>query len=575
MTQPIRISVLGGFTLEVGGANRTARVPRKLATLLGVLAISRERGIGRDRLLDLIWSDGDPERARHALTQSLYAIRRLLGDAEALIGTSQLSLNFGLVATDIEALERGMSARDHESVLEVWRGVPLEGFTTGASEAVERWLDQQRALYRQRLTSFLDHQGKALVDSGQSGEAVKLYRRRAALDATDAMGAMLLMRALAAAGDTPAALQHGSVYAHLVRRELDMDPDPAVADLVRELEQANSDVAVPQLAVQRFRRSIVSSGFVWNRLWGRWRVAYHARRTRWWRGVFRRAAFTSITVVLALLAFAHYGTVQKERAVNPHAVAVVPFRVDGLASELGFLRTGVVDLLSAALAARDTVPVTEPGRVLQVWRRDEGMRRWPSWPSTAWPMHIRRSLGSGRFVTGAVIGNSSQLIVQASLTNGTTGEVEATASVHGPLDALPNLTNRLATLLVADAAGVADAMRESPDVDPGALRRYIKALAAQRAGNDASAQSLLAAALQRDSTMAAAAVELAHVSNRMGDFEARDRALALSVRWHTRLATRERRLLATLLPSEACADSGYARLARGARLCGTARTPYD
>lgn len=574
MTQPIRISVLGGFTLEVGGANRTARVPRKLATLLGVLAISRERGIGRDRLLDLIWSDCDPERARHALTQSLYAIRRLLGDAEALIGTSQLSLNFGLVATDIEALERGMSARDHESVLEVWRGAPLEGFTTGASEAVERWLDQQRALYRQRLTSFLDHQGKALVDLGQSGEAVKLYRRRAALDATDAVGAMLLMRALAAAGDTPAALQHGSVYAHLVRRELDMDPDPAVAHVVQELEQANSDAAVPQPSEHRVRR-VGSGGGVWNRLRSRWRVAYHARRARWWRDVFQRAAFTSITVVLALLAFAHYGTVQKERAVNPHAVAVVPFRVDGLASELGFLRTGVVDLLSAALAARDTVPVTEPGRVLQVWQRDEGVKRWPSWPSTAWPMYVRRSLGSGRFVTGAVIGNASQLIVQASLTNGTTGEVEATASVHGPLDALPNLTNRLATLLVADAAGVADAMRESPDVDPGALRRYIKALAAQRAGNDVSAQSLLAAALQRDSTMAAAAVELAHVSSRMGDFEARDRALALSVRWHTGLATRERRLLATLLPSEACADSGYARLALGARLCGTARTPYD
>jgi DNA-binding SARP family transcriptional activator len=567
MTQPIRISVLGGFTLEIDGVNRTASVQRKLAAVLAVLAISRERGIGRDRLVDLIWPDADVDRARHALTQSLYAIRRTLGDAAAIVGSSQVALNADVVATDIEALERALSDGDHRLVLELWRGVPLEGVTTGASEELERWLDEARGRYRQRLTAFLDSSGKSLIETGDTAAAVLLFRRRASLDPLDAVGAMALMRALAAAGDTPGALQHQRLYADLVRHELELEPDPRVATLGAELEQARQAVASPPVQPDPGPGAPALQG-VRGRLRSLWRSAFDARRLRWWRVLVRRAAYTSTAAVVVMLAVARYGTVQQERALNPLAVSVIPFRVDGVAPELRFLRTGLVDLLSVAFTERDTVPVTDPGRVLLAWEKEDGMRRWPSSPAMAWPAGTRRSLGSGRFVTGAVIGNAAQLIVQASLTNGVTGEVEATASAHGPLDSLPRLVARLATRLVAAAAGAAEAVHGTPDVDPEALRRYLKAVVAQRLGEDTRAQTYLAAALQADSTFAAAAVALAEVSGRTGDMAARDVALALAVRWYDRLAQRDRVQLAALLPAEACTDSGYARLAPGARLCG-------
>ncbi|HEY6830200.1 MAG TPA: hypothetical protein VI259_25280, partial [Gemmatimonadaceae bacterium] len=52
---------------------------RRLLAILSILAAAGERGVTRDKLLSLLWADGDAEKSRHALTQSLYHIRKVLG----------------------------------------------------------------------------------------------------------------------------------------------------------------------------------------------------------------------------------------------------------------------------------------------------------------------------------------------------------------------------------------------------------------------------------------------------------------------------------------------------------------
>ncbi len=52
---------------------------RRLLAILTVLSTVGERGITRDKLLALLWSEGEPERSRHALTQSLYNISKARG----------------------------------------------------------------------------------------------------------------------------------------------------------------------------------------------------------------------------------------------------------------------------------------------------------------------------------------------------------------------------------------------------------------------------------------------------------------------------------------------------------------
>ena len=83
---PFRLRTFGGLSLtgESGPVTGAATQRRKLA-LLAVLATAGERGVSRDRLLALFWPESDAERARHSLTQSLFALRREL-DAAGFAG---------------------------------------------------------------------------------------------------------------------------------------------------------------------------------------------------------------------------------------------------------------------------------------------------------------------------------------------------------------------------------------------------------------------------------------------------------------------------------------------------------
>jgi serine/threonine-protein kinase len=70
---------------------------------------------------------------------------------------------------------------------------------------------------------------------------VTLWRRLAARDALSSRVALRLMRALAAAGDAGAAVQHARVHEMLLREELNIPPDPAVVSLVRQLQAVRVD----------------------------------------------------------------------------------------------------------------------------------------------------------------------------------------------------------------------------------------------------------------------------------------------------------------------------------------------
>lgn len=537
MSQPVVISVLGGFSVVVDGVARGPAIARRLAAILGALALGGERGIARERLLALLWPDADADRGRHALTQSLYALRRLLGVDDAILGTAHLALNPERVATDVGALERAMQGGDLEMVLRLAAGDVLEGFLVGGAPEFDRWLDEQRAATRQRVAGFLDAHARARLEAGDAAAAVSALRRRVALDPLDATAALELMRALDRAGDTPGAVQHARVYAQLVRQELDLEPDPRVAGLAASLQEAPAPVPDPAPTPVALARTAPAA--VREPLGTRVRRRA-ARAATWWQARSRRlrllarqGAVTAVAVATALLAIARLGEVRRTRALPTTGVAVLPFRGDGLAPDLAFLPVGIVDLLAPALAERDTTPVVEPARVLR-WRR-----ALPDVPADSLPLRAA-ALGTRRLVTGTLVGNAAQLVIRATLVETRGRAVLATATASGPLEDLPRLTARVATLLVAGAAGVQPAVAPSADADPRALRAFLEAQAAYRAGNLRQARRGYAAALATDSSLGAAAVGLALAADWLAEPRTRDRALELAARSPDRLSLTDR-----------------------------------
>ena len=66
----IRLRTFGSVYLADDGKLLSgAAGQRRLLAILSVLAVAGERGITRDKLLALLWPEGEPDKARHALTQ--------------------------------------------------------------------------------------------------------------------------------------------------------------------------------------------------------------------------------------------------------------------------------------------------------------------------------------------------------------------------------------------------------------------------------------------------------------------------------------------------------------------------
>ena len=559
----VDVSLFGGFGLLVDGLSRGASVPRRLGAILAILAVHGHRGIARDRLLHLLWSDGDPERARHALNQSLYALRRLLGVDDAIVGTAQLSFNAERVRTDVDQFERALAARDPGGALDVHRGPLLDGFAVAGAPELERWVDEQRAQFTQRLAAFLDGIARSMDAEGRHDEALVIRRRRAALDPLDATAALALMQTWAHAGDTPSAVQHARVYGELVRQELELEPDPRVDALAGELQRAvqasvpdapaatTSTTTIPGLATveealrvlgdsarRRMRRWVaqLQESVVLTRDW--WR-----RRSRRWKVAVARAAWVSIGLVIVLLAIARLGRSRRELKAPPVSTAVLPFRSTALAADLSFLPAGIVDLLTLAIAERDTAGVVDAEAVHRWWQSTVDGRSVASSDSVR---RLARALEARRLVTGTLVGNARQVVIRATMSDQATGDVVGTALANGPLDSLPRLVNRVATLLVAGAAGASGPLGLVPDADPRALRAYLLGRAAYQRADFSAARTQFANALAQDSALASAAIGLALAADWLEDAATRASAIDVARRGRDRLPNVEQQQLIAL-----------------------------
>ena len=70
---PVRLAV-GGRTIEVGEPRRQA--------VLAVLLLEAGRTVGVDVLVDRVWGESPPERARRSLQAHITRIRRVLEQAD-------------------------------------------------------------------------------------------------------------------------------------------------------------------------------------------------------------------------------------------------------------------------------------------------------------------------------------------------------------------------------------------------------------------------------------------------------------------------------------------------------------
>ena len=596
----IRLHTFGGAVLYAadGGRLLGAGSQRRILALLSVLAASGERGLTRDKIVGILWPDSAPKRARHSLTQAMYAARKAVACDDLFEATEDVRLNAARISSDVGDFEAAFRAGDDAVAATLYRGPFLDGFYLSSSE-FDWWLHHQRTRLEEAAVVALQRLAAGAEAAADWESAAAHLRRLVAIRSSDSAAAIRLMKALAAAGDRAGAIQHAVTHERLLREQYELEPEAEVLALAAELREAQrssgpalpasagtgeagaegprgptgpfttSPAAAPKRRAVLPRWTGLPAAEAGLRTWARAVPGPHPRpfgASRW------RAAWPWVAGLAIVLALALWLVPRRPPTPAPptlrQRVVVTPFRVAGADPALQYLRDGMVDMLSTRLADDTAARSVDAGAVLAAWR-EAGFTR-SSEPARDSVVRLAARLGAERVVVGSVVGTPARVILNATVLAVPSGAVAGQATVEGSADRLAELVDRLAARLLLVEAGQSDRLADHLTRSLPALRAYLAGVAADARGDQALAARAFDRAVGVDSTFALSALHLAVAAARLNEYDVERQALDRAWRFRTALSDRDEAELLALLgpryPAAATAGQSLAAWEAAARL---------
>ncbi len=213
----------------------------------------------RERLVDLLWPDSLPDAARKNLRNTLWALRKEVGEGALDSGGERLTL-LDALWVDARAFQQGVAAPDvptaHlRAVVDSYRGPLADGLTLADAPDFELWLIAER----ERLEQLYLRAVEALVEryrrAGAWGEIVTVARRALIQDPLQEPLHRALMEAHAQLGERPEALRQFDSARAVLMRELGVEPLPDTEALRQRIVQGDfSAEASPPLPLLPARR---------------------------------------------------------------------------------------------------------------------------------------------------------------------------------------------------------------------------------------------------------------------------------------------------------------------------------
>ncbi|MEZ5821346.1 MAG: BTAD domain-containing putative transcriptional regulator [Bradyrhizobium sp.] len=234
----LSISLVGRLALRLDGRPLELRT-RKAAAVLGYLALSETKQESRERLVGLLWSRSDEEKARASLRQVVRELRQTLEEAGFEgFSAGRLSLGFdrNQVEVDIETiLQQAERARVHPLLLDIPRldDRLLEGLDD-LDPSFRVWVLAKRQTIQERLMRHLEAALTAADAAGEPGKAIATAIFH--LDPTHEQACCCLMRTHAEEGDVAGALRTYKALWDLLDQDYGMEPSKVTQDLVARIK---------------------------------------------------------------------------------------------------------------------------------------------------------------------------------------------------------------------------------------------------------------------------------------------------------------------------------------------------
>jgi DNA-binding SARP family transcriptional activator/TolB-like protein len=234
----LSVSLVGRLAIKFKGQLIELRT-QKAGAVLSYLALTEAKHESRERLVGLLWSRSDEEKARASLRQAVRELRTAFEDAGYrgfAAGRLAIQLDPEQVEVDVESIIR---AAENGSVHSLLLNAPhldervLEGMDD-LDPSFRVWVLAKRQTIHDRLMRSLD----AGLVGNDVAAAVKKQMATAIvnLDPTHEEGCCHLMRVHAEEGDVAGALRIYKALWNLLERDYGMEPSPVTEGLVAKIK---------------------------------------------------------------------------------------------------------------------------------------------------------------------------------------------------------------------------------------------------------------------------------------------------------------------------------------------------
>ncbi len=252
----LEIALLGHPLIKIDGHPMDSD-RRKVSALLAYLVVTGGT-FTREQLATLLWPDYDRENAFAYLRRTLWELNQGLGKTWLYVDRDQIRFNqaadfwldtsafTGLLAQYRDAkAHSGVGVPFLETATALYRGDFLSGFSIQDSAEFDEWLFFQAVALRREFVWALERLIEEYERVGKYTLALSQARRWLALDLLNETAHCAIMRLYAEMDDRAAAIRQYEMCGQILKKELDVLPQPETIALYEKILRGEFQRATP------------------------------------------------------------------------------------------------------------------------------------------------------------------------------------------------------------------------------------------------------------------------------------------------------------------------------------------
>jgi DNA-binding SARP family transcriptional activator len=246
------LRLLGPFSVSVGGTGNSTDRPiaipaRKARALLAYLAMLPGEDVDRELLADLLWGDSADGDARHNLRQCIVTLRKILDAVDPtlfIVKRNSVALNADGVSVDALRFAAAADEGDTTMALRLHRGEFLANLNLD-SEVFKDWVRIERNRFAALAASVFELAATERDAARDGKNAIAAAQHLIAVDPLREDWQRLLLLFYARYTGRNRAIVHARQLFTLLKRDLDVDPEPATLALFESIRSGRFHSVAP------------------------------------------------------------------------------------------------------------------------------------------------------------------------------------------------------------------------------------------------------------------------------------------------------------------------------------------